>query len=88
MKWNLKSTSRWAVRVVSSFAVAIPTTQSLCKDDKKDDKDDFPHDVAVYFSADSKDALKAHLGNTDKGFSLFIMLLCRTSNVVIMLLVN
>jgi hypothetical protein len=58
MRWNLKCTSQWAVRAVSSLAVAIPTTRSLCKDDKKE-----THDVAVYLSDDSRAALKLHLGN-------------------------
>jgi hypothetical protein len=62
MKWNLKSTSHWVIRAVSSLAITVPITQSLCKDDKKDSKDDKPHDVAVYLSNESRYALKNHLG--------------------------
>jgi hypothetical protein len=63
MRWNLKSTSQWAIRAVSSLAITVPITQSLCKDDKKDsNKDNQPHDVAVYLSNESRAALKSHLG--------------------------
>jgi hypothetical protein len=63
MKWNLKATGHWAVRAVSSLVVAVPITQSHCKDDKKDsNKDNQPHDVAVYLSNESRAALKSHLG--------------------------
>jgi hypothetical protein len=68
MKWNLKSTSHWAIRAMTSLAITIPINQSLCKNDDKDNKENELHDVSVYLSAESRNTLKSHLGNASFQF--------------------